>query len=741
MSNTDELEFTVKRITYQNPLNGFVIARTEGGDTVVGAIPSVNVGETYRAQGEWKQNPKYGKQFQVVSVAPIDPNTPRGILAFLSGGVIKGLGPTLAKRLVDTFGTATFDVLNDAQRLATVPKIGPKKAKKIVESWQESKTIRDIYIFLHTHGITSSQAAKIFKKYAQKSIEKVRTNPYRLAFDIHGVGFLTCDKIAASLGIGHEHPERIKAGCVYYIDEACSNEGNVYVTGYEYTPKLAEKLGVDLKLVSEALIALGEQQSLILDNVDGEARYYLPKLHKAEKGCADEILRLAKPQKINEAHVKHAVMEALRENGITLSETQQAAVYSILMSGFSVLTGGPGVGKTTTSNVIIAAFENMGKQVVLASPTGRAAKRMTEVSGRPAKTVHRLLEYDPIQGGFARGRDYPLDGEVFIFDEASMLDIQLAHDLLKAIPDGATILFIGDIDQLPSVGPGTVLRDFITSGQITVCQLTEIFRQGKESKIVTSAYQINKGEMPSDLMASTPGADAYFLPREENQAIIDTMLKMITDNLLKKGFTPEDIQILAPQKKGDVGTENLNTILQAVLNPPDEEKFEHVRGQRTYRMGDRVMQQRNNYDRGVFNGDVGKVHFIDLDKRILTIDYTSTYGYEYHVDYEFGDLDEITLAYAMTIHKSQGSEYPCVIMPFTTSAWIMLQRNLLYTGATRARKFLVILGQEKALRQAVKTNPTLKRNTALVERIRKAIPRVIEQAEKEEARKAERASA
>lgn len=726
-SDIDNLpEYTIKRITYSNVENGWSVLKTECGQTLVGNLAQLNIGDCLKAEGVMGKN-QYGEQLKVSRYFLVEPSTEKGILAFLKGGAIKGLGPKKAEAMVVRFGKDTLNVLEDVDRLSTVPGIGKKTAKQIADAWKKNRFIHQVYIFLQGHGITSNQATKIFKLYGAESIQKVKQNPFRLAYDIDGIGFMTCDKIAASMGWDKDHPERIKAGCLYYIDQLSANEGHVYVVGHEISRDFTTKLGVSLEQISTALLALVNQNVLLYENVQGEGRYYQPKLHRAEKGVADHVLRLAKgslPEIMAKANTAIAV--ALEQNAIKLSDEQESSVNRILASKFSILTGGPGVGKTTVTNVIIKAFENLGLNVVLGSPTGRAAKRMTELSQRPAMTIHRLLEFDQKTGGFKRGEDYPLTGDVFILDEVSMLDVNLAHSLLKSLPSHSLVVIVGDVDQLPSVGPGMVLRDLINSDVVTTCQLTKIFRQAESSNIITSAHAINKGDMPEQLLANTAGSDAFYLPREEAEQILGTIKTIITQNLLKKGFTPDDIQVLCPMNKGDLGTVAINAMLQELLNPPSDDKPELTRGQKTYRKGDRIIQLRNNYDLGVMNGDLGKILDIDLDRRQLTADFGGTYGADpFEVTYEFSELDEIQLAYAMSIHKSQGSEYPCVIMPITTSAWVMLQRNLIYTGLTRARKFLVILGQKKALSHAVKNNPTLRRNSALVERLVHAAPRVL----------------
>lgn len=702
-----KLRCVVERITYQNPENGYCVLKTKVKDysdlvTVVGNLLEVNVGSVLLVEGNWKVDRKYGSQFIVEKWEETMPATLYGIEKYLGSGLVKGVGPKFAQRIVSRFGLDTIQIIEDeVNRLYEVDGIGPKRVAKIHESWEKQKEIKNVMLFLQGYGVSTAFAAKIFKQYGKESIETVKGNPYRLADDIWGIGFKTADTIAEKMGYGKEDPRRCRSGILYTLSEL-SDEGHVY--------------GIREQLVStaETLLEAGREViSAVLDDMvsngdlktEGEA-IYLPPFYYAECGTAGKIRRLLEsPGPLVSTDIDISRIEA--ESGIHYDDVQIDAIRRASESKVMVLTGGPGTGKTTTTQGIIAAFKSMGLSVVLAAPTGRAAKRMTEATGLEAKTIHRLLECKPPEG-YQRNDENPIEGDALIVDESSMIDIVLMNALLKAMPPEMRLVLVGDIDQLPSVGAGNVLRDIIDSGAVPVVRLTRIFRQAQSSRIVMNAHRINSGQAPD--ISNGKNTDFFFMEQEDPELAATLIVDLVKARLPKAyGVRTSSIQVLTPMQKGVIGASNLNISLQEALNPTDI--CLHRSGY-TFRQGDRVMQIKNNYDKIVFNGDIGFVSSINLEDRTLTVRFDGR-----DIEYDHTELDELTLAYATTIHKSQGSEYPIVVIPVMMTHFVMLQRNLIYTGVTRAKKICILVGTKKALMYAVKHLTVDKRNSLLRERL------------------------
>ena len=721
----DTLEGVIERITFHNEENGYTVARLLPPNardviTILGNFSNPVVGESLLCYGTWIRHAQWGRQMQVARYEVVRPATAFAIEKYLGSGMVKGVGPVTAKRIVDKFGEDALDVIeNHPQKLLTVQGIAKKTLAKITQAWQDQREVKNIMLFLQSHGVSPAYAVKIYRAYGGKSIEVVEKNPYQLASDIWGIGFKSADKIARAIGIAEDDPRRIEAGVVYVLNEAVESGGNAYLTQKELEDKANEILAVgDVATAIQTLSASGRlvcEPAAFLGET--EIAIYPPSLHTTEKGLAERIKRLLSsplkqpdPEKFDPW-----LSNLLDKGGFPLSDEQREAVKTALLSRFSVLTGGPGTGKTTATNAVVAAFEGLKKEVLLASPTGRAAKRLAEVTGREARTVHRLLEFDPEQRGFKRGPDSPLECDVLIVDESSMLDMVLTYSLLKAVPDQAQVVFVGDVDQLPSVGPGNVLRDLIDSGSVPVARLTQVFRQAAESLIITNAHAINSGRMPS-LPPPSANKDCAYLNAEEAEEVADKVVAVVAKSLPKRGFAPGDIQVLTPMQRGSAGAAYLNTRLQETLNPARPGVDEVQRGARLFRVGDRVMQIVNNYDKSVYNGDIGAVLAVNHEESILTVGFQDVNGIN-EVIYEFTDMDELTMANAVSIHKSQGSEYPAVVLAVHTQHYMLLQRNLLYTALTRARKFVVIIGPKRAIAMAVKKQSDIHRHTRLKERL------------------------
>ncbi|WP_216213368.1 SF1B family DNA helicase RecD2 [Amycolatopsis aidingensis] len=726
------LEATLERITFANEDTGYTVARVDpgrGGDlvTVVGSLLGAQPGEALRMVGRWGSHPQYGKQFHVEDYSTVLPATVQGVRRYLGSGLIKGIGPKLAEKIVDHFGVGALEVIeHEPDRLIEVPKLGPKRTALIAKAWEEQKAIKEVMVFLQGIGLSTSLAVRIYKQYADSSIEVVRTEPYRLATDVWGIGFKTADTIAKAVGIPHDSPQRIKAGLQFTLSEATGN-GHCFLPDQELIAEAIKILQVDTGLVIDCLAQLVDEEGVAREEIpdaDGEevrAIYLLP-FHRAEISLSAQLLRLLRTSADRlPAFAGVDWAKALSwlhgRTGTELAPEQESAVRQALTERISVLTGGPGCGKSFTVRSIVLLAAAKKAKIVLAAPTGRAAKRLTELTGHEAATVHRLLELKP-GGDAAYDRDRPLEADLVVVDEASMLDLLLANKLAKAIAPGTHLLLVGDVDQLPSVGAGEVLRDLLAPGTpVPHVRLTQIFRQAGESGVVTNAHRINAGEYPL-----TKGLPDFFHfnvddPEEAAKLTVDVVARRIP---AKFGLNPRrDVQVLAPMHRGPAGAGALNALLQEALTPPRPDLPERRFGGRVFRAGDKVTQLRNNYDKGangVFNGTQGVVVRVDLDEQQLIVRTDD----EEEVEYEFTELDELAHAYAVSIHRSQGSEYPCVVIPVTTSAWMMLQRNLLYTAVTRAKKLVVLVGSKKAIGQAVRAVGAGRRHTGLAHRLQEA---------------------
>ncbi len=718
----------IEKITFTNEETGFTIARVKVDGrrepvTVVGSLMAPMAGEILDMRGEWANHPKFGRQFKVHEYKTRVPATVYGIRKYLGSGMIKGLGPVMAGRIVDKFGKKTLDIIDsDIQRLTEVEGIGKKRIDMIASAWDAQSEIRDVMLFLQSHGVSSGYAAKIFKQYGNRAVAMVKRNPYRLATDIFGIGFLTADQIAAKLGFDRESQLRVEAGILYVLQEL-SGDGHVC---YPYEPlisKCCDILDVGREPVVQALGKLALDRNIVIEDInesieaykENQKVVYLLRLHLAETVIARRLLMLIGTAKgIRDIDTNRAIDWVQRRLSITLAENQRNAVMRASEDKVMVITGGPGTGKTTIINAVLKIYAELKIRIMLAAPTGRAAKRMSEATGLEAKTIHRLLEYSLQKGGFQRNEDKPLDCDILVIDEASMIDTVLMYHLLKAVPLTSTLILVGDVHQLPSVGPGNVLNDIIASSAVPVVTLDKIFRQAKTSQIIVNAHKINAGQVPSTHAerASDPQTDFYFIEQEDPEKVLEIILELNKTRIPRHfGFDPvEEIQVLTPMHKGSVGAANLNQQLQEVLNSGESGI---TRGERTYRINDKVMQIRNNYDKEIFNGDIGRITAIAWESREVTV---SIDGRD--VIYDFEDLDEIVPAYAVSIHKSQGSEYPVVIVPIITQHYILLQRNLIYTAVTRGKQLVVMVGTRKALAIGINNDKTRKRFTRLKYRLK-----------------------
>lgn len=709
------LEGILEHFVYSNEENGWSVVRVNVKGhrdlvTAVGNLLGVQPGESIRMNGYWVSDRKYGEQFRVESYTTVKPATLVGIEKYLGSGMIKGIGPVMASRLVKCFGLDTLDIIeNQPTRLTEAEGIGKVRAERICDAWQEQKEIKEVMLFLQSHGVTTTYAIKIYKTYGNEAIDIVMDNPYRLAVDIFGIGFKTADKIAGNLGIETTSPRRAEAGVLHALGEF-SNEGHVCVPREELIEKAAKILEIDQEIVNTAVGVLAGQDLIAAETIaDGEL-IYLRSLHASEVGAVNQIERLLLTElKPIEIDIEKAITWFEQKFKINLAGQQRDAIRSSISRKVMVITGGPGTGKTTLINGIIQILKKKDRNILLAAPTGRAAKRLSEATGLEAKTIHRLLEFSPRSMQFERNLENPLETDILILDEVSMVDIVLFYNLLKAVPSTSQVILVGDIDQLPSVGPGNVLKDVISSGCVEVVRLTEVFRQAQQSMIIVNAHRVNAGQAPYPKADEGKG-DFFFIERDEPEDILQ-VLKLLMAKRIPESFklTSEDIQVLTPMHMGLLGAVNLNKELQQLLNPSSETLS---RGSHIFRMGDRVMQIRNNYDLDVYNGDIGKIASIDQVERQVKVTYDGR-----PVTYECSDLDELVLAYACSVHKSQGSEYPAVVIPFHTQHYMMLQRNLLYTAITRGKKLVVVLGSKKALAIAVKNNRIQERYTRLADRL------------------------
>lgn len=703
-----KINCVVERITYQNQENGYSVLKVsmQGYDelvTVVGNLIDANVGSILLIEGDWIFDKKYGNQFSAKKWTEELPATLFGIEKYLGSGLIKGIGSKFAKRIVDKFGMDTISVIEESpEKLGEIDGIGKKRIELIVSSWEQQKEIKNIMIFLQSHGVSTAFATKIYREYDKKSIDVVKSNPYRLADDIWGIGFKTADKIAESLGFEKNCFLRCRSGLMYTLKQL-ANEGHVYAEREQLIEKCTELLQTEQESIVSALEKTLEEKALVLD----EQAIYLPFFYNAEISTAKRMYNINNCTANLWAGYNVDIEYLQSRLNIQYDETQAQAIQIAVDSKIMVLTGSPGTGKTTTVLGIIEALEDMDMKIMLAAPTGRAAKRMTETTGREAKTIHRLLEYNPTDG-YKRNENNTLDGDVLIVDESSMIDIILMNTLLKAVPYHMRLIFVGDIDQLPSVGAGNVLRDIIDSGEFPVVRLTKIFRQAQASRIITNAHKINAGQFPD--ISNGRNTDFFYIEAEEAEKASETIVDLVKHRLpAYYGVSSNNIQVLTPMRKGVIGSENLNRILQDALNPDATAIY---RGGRSFRVNDKVMQIRNNYEKEIFNGDIGTVKSINDEERTLSVLFDGRL-----VTYVFDELDELVQAYAITIHKSQGSEYPVVVMPVMMNHFVMLQRNLIYTGITRAKKILVLVGNKKAIGYAVRNVTVTKRNTKLKQRL------------------------
>ena len=719
-----DLQGQIERITYANEENGYTVARVKVQGhrdlvTVVGNLMSPMPGEIIKMKGEWSSHPKYGEQFKVVYYDTAVPATVYGIKKYLGSGLIKGVGPIIADRIVRQFGKDTLDVIEDSiENLVQVEGIGKKRIEMIRKAWDEQKEIREVMLFLQTHGVSSAYATKIFKHYGEKSIAVVKENPYRLAMDIFGIGFVTADKIAEKLGFAKDSPMRAQAGILYVLNQL-ADEGHVY---YPYEPlieKSMEILSVLRDVITDAFGEIVKDRKIRIEDLNEDIEefrinnkaVYLTQFHVCETGIANRLKILMNVPCLWQRHNPDKALQWVQDRlAFRLAERQITAVRTALTSKIMVITGGPGTGKTTIINAILKIMGAAQARVLLAAPTGRAAKRMSEATGHPAKTIHRLLKFSPSKGEFEMNYEHPLDCDMLILDESSMIDTVLMHHLLKAVPNGAGLILVGDVNQLPSVGAGNVLNDIISSGAVPVVALNEIFRQARESRIIVNAHRINQGHLPF-FETDSPKNDFYFIQKEDPAAVLDIVLRLVKERIPRRfGFDPvSDIQVLTPMHRGIVGAGNLNIELQKALNPAETGI---VRGQRTYKENDKVMQIRNNYDKEIFNGDIGRIVRIVPDDQEIFICFDGR-----EIRYEYADLDEVIPAYAVSVHKAQGSEYPAVVMPVVIQHYMLLQRNLIYTGITRGRELVVLVGTKKALAMAVKNDRTAKRYTYLKHRL------------------------
>ncbi len=733
-ANTAPLQFlegTLERITFQNDENGYTVARVipKGKTyelTVVGTLSGVNVGELLHLEGIWTNHAQYGRQFEVRSYSVHYPATIEGLRKYLGSGLVHGIGPVTASRIVDYFGLDILDIIEHSpQRLREVPGIGNHRAEGIAQAWEEQKQIKEIMMFLQGHGVSTSLAVRIYKQYGQNAINVVRSNPYQLARDVYGIGFRTADKIARQMGISLNAPERLQAGLLFTLG-TLSDEGHCFATREQLLGEAVRLLEVNRADCEAQLEYLVRMKDLIAEDAENKdpasQAIYLPPFFMAERGVASRLRRiqLSPNDRLSDFQAvdwPKAFTWLAGQIPIQLTEKQSEAVQVSLTSKVSVLTGGPGTGKSTITGSIIRLLQARNHSVLLAAPTGRAAKRLSETTGLEAKTIHRLLEFKP--GGstlFLRDQGNPLDADLVIIDETSMVDILLMNHLLSAIDQGSHLLLVGDVDQLPSVGPGNVLRDLIASGVAPVTRLETIFRQAEDSFIIVNAHRINQGEMP---IISRNSRDFFLFSEKDPQKASDWVVDLVSKRIPEKfGFKPgADIQVLSPMHRGAVGVSDLNQRLQEALNPSSADKVEFNHGHRVFREGDRVMQMRNDYDRLVFNGDMGHILQIDKEESMVLIDFDGR-----TVQAEFSQLDELVHAYAVSIHKSQGSEFPVVVIPLLTQHYLMLQRNLVYTGVTRARKLVVLVGSRQAIAMAVHNDRIASRNTRLAKRLQDYAP-------------------
>lgn len=716
MTELETLKGILGRVRFASDDGEFCVSELKVGReavTLVGNLLETQPGEHVVVSGTWQKNARFGKQFQIETIRTVPPTTLAGIERYLASGLVEGIGPVLAERIVEKFGAQTLEIIDaDPRRILEVPGIGKKRAEKIAQTWEHQRSVRNVMVFLQSHGITPSFALRIWKAYGADAIKVIQANPYQLAEDIFGIGFRTADAIAFRAGIEPNALPRLRAGVMYALQEA-AGEGHVCLPVEGLVEKSAGLMNLRLDEVLPGLESLRDEQRIFVESIDGVPMAYRAGLWRTESGAAERMRALAAVERRYKPTSVESQIDAVQEAmGVELAGQQRRAVSQVWEHKIAVITGGPGTGKTTIVRVLCELADHLKQRFALAAPTGRASRRMSEATGRPAQTIHRLLEFNPREGGFQYNSERPLDLDLLIVDEASMVDTYLLFALLDALPADAALVFVGDIDQLPSVGPGQVLRDVIDSGVAHVVALTEVFRQALDSTIVTNAHRINRGEMPIDApRVEDVLTDFYTISTEDPRVAQDRIVELVTQRIPKAfGVDPlQDIQVLAPMHRGDVGCSSLNQVLQKALVG---ERFGVERGQTWWREGDKVMQTRNSYERGVFNGDIGWVRSVDTAKKALYVEFDGKM-----VTYEFSELDELQHAYAITVHKSQGSEYPVVVMPVMTQHFVMLQRNLLYTAVTRAKKLVVLVGSARAVSLAVKNATAGTRHTGLAWRL------------------------
>lgn len=721
LPSLENLSGLVERVTFHNADNGFCVLRVQVRGkkdliTVVGHVPTIAAGEFVQAAGQWFHDRQHGLQFKAQFITATAPTTVEGIEKYLGSGLIKGIGPVYAKRLVKAFSTDVFQIIEEnPEQLRQVSGIGPLRAEKIIKSWADQKIIRDIMLFLHSHSISTARAVRIYKTYGPEAIQIITENPYRLARDVRGIGFISADTIAEKMGIEKTSLIRAQAGISYALTTAM-DDGHCGLPKDQLIALCQELLQVPEDLIQQALSLELSSEEVVQEIVDERDCIFLSGLAHAERSIAERLQKLKKgllPWPFINA--SSAIDWVEKKTKLQLSQSQKKAVEKALSSKVLIITGGPGVGKTTLVNSILKILEAKKLTIALAAPTGRAAKRLSESAGLEAKTLHRLLETNPAKGGFLKNEQSPLSCDLLVVDEMSMVDVPLMHALLKALPPKTALLLVGDVDQLPSVGPGQVLADLIASHTLPVIELTEVFRQAAESKIITTAHAINHGVIPDLTTSNNTNADFYFVDVQDPETALTKILKLVKERIPQKfGFSPlSDIQILCPMSRGIIGTRNLNVELQKTLNPPHEHSIQRFGWH--YSAGDKVMQIQNNYDKEVYNGDIGIIQKIDAEESEVTIRFDNK-----DVVYDFGELDEIVLAYATTIHKSQGSEYPAVIIPLMMQHYTMLQRNLVYTAITRGKKLVILVGQKKALAIAIKQKKDQRRWSTLKDKMQRA---------------------
>jgi exodeoxyribonuclease V alpha subunit len=726
----EQVQGIIERVTFHAEDSGYTIARLKVPGardlvTIVGRFPEVHAGQTLRLTGYYREHPKYGQQFQVLHAQETKPATLTGLEKYLGSGLIRGIGPMTAKRIVAHFGLDTLEIIEaQCDRLIEVSGIGPGRVERIKAAWEAQKAIKEVMVFLQGHGVTTTYAVKIYKQYGDQAIETVSQNPYRLAADVYGIGFITADTIARNLGIAPDSDFRYQAGIIHILSGA-AEDGHCYLPLNELVERAVSQLAlpecpVDPARITTLIEQMSEEKQLIIEQGYGDLTdqriCYAPAFYHTEVTLANRLAAFARrPVEVDLLRVQRWIDGYTAKKAVTLSDEQRRAVELAASSRLLILTGGPGCGKTFTTRTIVALWKAMSKSIMLAAPTGRAAQRLAEMTGREAKTIHRLLAFDPKSMQFQHNEENPLEADALVVDEASMLDLFLAHSFVKAVPPDAQLLIVGDIDQLPSVGPGMVLRDMIASEQLPVVRLTEVFRQAATSHIITNAHRINAGHLPH-LVPTTrfTASDCLWLEAAEPELGAEGIRHLVSEYLPKHGIDPvAQVQVLCPATRGEIGTRQLNAMLQQVLNPPQPSKRELVRGGHTLRVGDRVIQQVNDYTREVFNGDVGTIAALDLEEQEVVVQFA-----ERQVTYDYADLSELALAWAVTVHKSQGSEYPVVLFPLFMSHYMLLSRNLLYTGLTRAKQLAILIGPTKAIGVATKRVMDRQRYTALSFRLR-----------------------